>query len=207
MSTPARRQLKCAKGTGHTDSVNCLAVHPTLNIVASGSEDGSLCVWDVRTQRLAQRLLPADLQSAQAEPIAALTISSAVEWQLWAAAGARALCLDLRRLGGGGGEGAASGEAGGAPALLHATTVGSEEINCLALDAAGLHLAAANDEGEVRLLELQADSSLRRPKPLKVLRRGHDNVGACCAFRPGTRWELLSGGFDSRIVHWGERRC
>ena len=36
---------------GHTNSVNCLAVSPDGRWLASGGEDGIICVWDIGSGR------------------------------------------------------------------------------------------------------------------------------------------------------------
>ena len=36
--------------TGHTGTVYCLSFHPLLDILASGSEDGKIKLWDVETE-------------------------------------------------------------------------------------------------------------------------------------------------------------
>ncbi len=36
----------------------------------------------------------------------------------------------------------------------------------------------------------------------KTLRYNHTNICSAVCFRPGKRWELVSGGLDCRLVHW-----
>lgn len=41
--------VSCFKG--HKDSVTCLDIHPTLDLIVSGSEDGTVRFWDLETKK------------------------------------------------------------------------------------------------------------------------------------------------------------
>ena len=36
---------------GHRGLVCCMKMHPAINVLASGSDDGKILVWDVRTSK------------------------------------------------------------------------------------------------------------------------------------------------------------
>ncbi|MFX1294223.1 MAG: WD40 repeat domain-containing protein [Promethearchaeota archaeon] len=42
----------------HKNDVFCLAVHPEGKIVASGSSDMNICLWDITTGEFVKTLLP-----------------------------------------------------------------------------------------------------------------------------------------------------
>jgi coatomer subunit beta' len=37
---------------GHTDNVSCIAIHPSLPVILSGSEDHTIRAWHTNTYRL-----------------------------------------------------------------------------------------------------------------------------------------------------------
>jgi len=76
---------------------------------------------------------------------------------------------------------------------LHQDEVNDIAISCI---DGRVHLAAADDNGEVVIYDLKAGKLLRR------LSQCHDNICASVSFRSGHAWQLVSGGLDGKIVHW-----
>ena len=81
-------------------------------------------------------------------------------------------------------------------AVLQRYAVNSDEINSLALSPNGTYLAAADDSGEVKIL------NVRTHELHKTLRGSHTNICAAVAFRPHQPWEVLSCGLDAQAVRW-----
>ncbi|XP_074605298.1 THO complex subunit 6 homolog [Brevipalpus obovatus] len=48
--------------TGHEDYINCLSFSPSSNLIFSGSEDGSVRLWDLRNGKEVQRIEPFKIQ-------------------------------------------------------------------------------------------------------------------------------------------------
>jgi WD repeat-containing protein 53 len=65
-------------------------------------------------------------------------------------------------------------------------------------------LAAADDSGEITLLDLSSSSSSSSSSSLssKILRRVHNNICSTVAFRSHRPWEVMSGGLDAMMVRW-----
>lgn len=96
----------------------------------------------------------------------------------------------------------------GPEAVCGSVTLNSEEVNALSLNATGGWLAAGDDAGEVRLVDLAAwrpGPAPARPQQ-RTLRRGHANLVTAVAFRPRSQWEVVSGGADCQLVHWDAGR-
>ncbi len=81
-------------------------------------------------------------------------------------------------------------------AVLQRYAFNSEDINSLALSPNGTYLAAADDSGEVKII------NVRTQELHKTLRGSHTNICAAVAFRPHHPWEVLSGGLDAQAVRW-----
>jgi WD40 repeat protein len=73
---------------------------------------------------------------------------------------------------------------------------GDEEVNHIAVSPRGDLLAAADDGGEVAVIDLGTHAKAR------TLRRQHTNIASCVAWRPDRTAELLSAGLDARVVYW-----
>jgi WD40 repeat protein len=72
----------------------------------------------------------------------------------------------------------------------------AEEVNHIAVSPRGDLLAAADDAGEVALINLDKHVKTR------TLARQHTNIASCVAWRPDRTAELLSAGLDARAVLW-----
>ncbi|KAK9829594.1 hypothetical protein WJX72_006785 [[Myrmecia] bisecta] len=161
---------------GHRDAVlTCIA--DGRHQILSGSEDGTVCSFDVRAQQVVQRLRVGSGEEA----VPSVRLHATDEHRVFACAGSVAYEVDLRK-----GDGAA----------VQQWDYNSEEVNQLAVNARGTFLAAADDAGEVKVIDL------RTGKLHKTLRHVHDNICSTVAFRPHRPWEVVSGGLDSKLVQW-----
>ncbi len=81
-------------------------------------------------------------------------------------------------------------------AVLHRYAVNNDEINSLALSPNGTYLAAADDTGAIKIV------NVRTHQLHKTLTGCHSNICAAVSFRPHNPWELLSCGLDAQLVRW-----
>mmetsp|Transcript_2998 Transcript_2998/g.8468 ORF Transcript_2998/g.8468 Transcript_2998/m.8468 type:complete len:383 (+) Transcript_2998:222-1370(+) len=173
---------------GHTDTVLCCEVAPSKQQLASGSEDGSLALFDLRTNVQAVRLVPACLGG---EPVLSVTHHPKDDTKMFMSSGDRVLGVDLRSVGGEGSEN--TGDKG----IYSSWQVTSnEEVNQVAVDSKGKFLAAADDNGDVTVFDLQKNEVRR------MLSGIHSSIASSVSFRPHRPWEVCSGGLDSVMVRW-----
>ncbi|OXB83485.1 UNVERIFIED_CONTAM: hypothetical protein H355_006332, partial [Colinus virginianus] len=155
---------------GHSASVLCLGAGRE-GPVASGAERGELALWGrdgVPAGRL--RLSPAE------DDVAALAFSPRRPHRLYAAHGAAVSLLDARAL----------------REPVERLRFNDDDVNCLALSDGGDLLAAADDSGAVRVVDLEGK------KVVRTLR--HANICSSVAFRPGRPQSLVSCGLDMQVT-------
>ncbi|XP_064576859.1 WD repeat-containing protein 53 isoform X1 [Zonotrichia leucophrys gambelii] len=156
---------------GHSCSVLCLAVS-TEGLVASGAERGELALWDGAGSAVAQLRLP------QAEDVTSVVFSARRPSTLYAAHGETISVLDVRSL----------------QEPLQRFHVNEEEINCLSVNDADSLLAAADDSGAIKVVDLESK------KVSRSLR--HSNICSSVAFRPQRPQSLVSCGLDMQVMLW-----
>eukprot|EP00899_Mesostigma_viride_P019577 jgi/Mesvir1/27620/Mv07352-RA.2 len=166
---------------GHSDSILCCNWDGFTSL-RTGSEDGSVGVFDIRTS--AQSLRLRCFEGAEVPSICAHPAKQEV---LFAAAGPVAYSLDLRK---------ASGTDNNAAAIVNTFRYNQDEINQVATDPRGSLLAAADDSGEVKIINLSTS------RIMKTLRGQHNNICTGVAFHPRDPTTAFSCGLDARAVRW-----
>ncbi|XP_035239861.1 WD repeat-containing protein 53 isoform X1 [Anguilla anguilla] len=168
---------------GHSAPVLCVgaAAGPAMGpegLLASGAEGGEVTVWSQEGAPLAQLRLRAG------EDVTSAVFSSAAPGSLYASHGETVSELDPRNLKG----------------PVRELRVGEDEINGLSLNETGTLLAAADDSGAVRVVELHSG------KVSRTLRR-HTNICSSVAFRPQRPHSLVSAGLDMQLMLWSLQRA
>ncbi|KAJ7392826.1 WD repeat-containing protein 53 [Desmophyllum pertusum] len=71
-----------------------------------------------------------------------------------------------------------------------------DEVNQVAIHDKGKFLAACDDSGEIKVIDVESGSLF------KSLHSKHDNICSTAQFRPNRPWEIVTGGMDFRVVSW-----
>ena len=80
--------------------------------------------------------------------------------------------------------------------LLQEFKFNQEEINQTALNEKGNFLAACDDSGEVKIIDLENN------KLYKTLTKHHTNICNSVQFRPTKPSELITGALDCTVIRW-----
>ncbi|NXC05927.1 WDR53 protein, partial [Orthonyx spaldingii] len=161
---------------GHCSSVLCLAVSAE-GLVASGAERGELALWDGGGSPAAQLRLP------PAEDVTSVVFSARRPSTLYSSHGQTVSVLDVRAL----------------QEPLQRFHVNEEEINCLSLNDTDGFLAAADDSGAIKVVDLESK------KVSRSLR--HSNICSSVAFRPQRPQSLVSCGLDMQVMLWNLQKA
>ncbi|RLN96998.1 hypothetical protein BBJ28_00009117 [Nothophytophthora sp. Chile5] len=181
---------------GHRASVNALLceedVHP--NVLASGSDDGTCRVWDVRSTRVTKCLnvkKALGTDDADESAVNSLAFGNAVAGAesayIYVAAGNKILTFDVRQ-----------------PALIvncadrEVLQQNQDEINVLSRHQGkhGKFLSAPDDSGDICIYDLESH------RLFKTLRGQHTNICSTAPFRPNAPWDLVSAGMDGLLLFW-----
>lgn len=158
---------------GHTASVLCVDVDISATFIASGSEIGELCIWKP-DGTLVTKIENSDTGCTS------LCFSKVKENILYASFDDQVKVYDLKNL----------------SEPLECFHVNQEEINQMVLDEKEKYLAACDDSGEIKIIDLQDK------KVFKTLRLKHTNICSTVCFRPRKPWEIITGGLDCKLIHW-----
>lgn len=158
---------------GHTGPVLCVhsAGAAAGCLLASGAEGGEVTVWNPEGTPVAQ------LRLSGGDDVTCAAFSPASPGLLYVSHGEAVSALDPRKL---------------KETVHHLTGVGEDEINGLSFNDTGALLAAGDDSGAVRILEVQSG------KVVRTLRR-HTNICSSVAFRPQRPQSLVSAGLDMQV--------
>ncbi|GJP78616.1 hypothetical protein CLOP_g8897 [Closterium sp. NIES-67] len=169
----------------HSDSVLCCHVDASDCLLATGSEDGSMALCDIRAPAPSP---PLHLTCFGGASVPSLLFLPAQEHVLAAAAGSSVFLVDRRK--------AAGGSSDGSEAIIRRLSFNADEINALAVDRKGDFLAAADDSGQVKVVSL-VNHSLHR-----TLRGVHSSICSSVLFHPKQPWQLFSAGLDCCWAQW-----
>lgn len=158
---------------GHTASVLCVDVHKSASFIASGSENGELCVWK-SDGTLLNKIENPDTGCTS------VCFSKEKENILYASFDEKIKVYDFENL-------SNSSEC---------FEVNQEEINQIVLDEKEKYLAACDDSGEIKIIDLH------EKKVFKTLRLKHTNICSTACFRLRKPWEIITGGLDCKLIHW-----
>ena len=222
------RTLAAPEGTG---SVLCCALSPhgSRTSLALGGEDAAACVLDLRagassspvTHRLAADLGCFDADDAvisvtwhptrehvllcghgqvvTAWDIRALPSSSSASDS--AAAAVASMSLKSRD-----GKGADDDADAKAPrGRVHRYAFNNDEVNSVCVDKKGRRMCAADDGGEIAVVDI-ADTSSHSGKIIKLLKNGHANIASGAQFRDHKPYDVVSGGLDCVVCKWDHSR-
>eukprot|EP00047_Mylnosiga_fluctuans_P007288 m.252377 g.252377 ORF g.252377 m.252377 type:complete len:312 (+) comp17741_c0_seq1:1-936(+) len=156
----------------HTGEVLCVDTAPDGSRVASGGEDG-VRLW--ASDGTAAGHVDAPFGEDDVTSVAFLRRTAGT---FVASAGSKVYLFDSRNL----------------KAPVHTWAANSDEVNQVVVSSDDAHVAAADDHGEIRVLDISKRALA------KTLRKQHKNICSCVAFAP--TGELYSGGLDNAICRW-----
>ncbi|VDI04364.1 Hypothetical predicted protein [Mytilus galloprovincialis] len=158
---------------GHTASVLCVDVDKTASFLASGSENGELCIWK-SDGSLLKKIENTDTGCTS------VCFSKEKENILYVSFDEKIKIYDIKNL----------------EEPVDCFEFNQEEINQIVLDEKEKYLAACDDSGEIKIVDLYDK------KVFKTLRSKHTNICSTACFRPRKPWEIITGGLDSKLIHW-----
>lgn len=158
---------------GHTQAVLCAEVLSAQHLLATGGEDGMICVHDLRSNAMT-----ANMQISKEEAVPSLILNTSHPYYILACAGGDLFELDMRK--------------GDATCCLRQQTCTTAEINHLAAAPEGNLLAAADDDGYVTAISIG-----HQQHGCQRLNSKHDNICSSVIFRQhkpheGFGWTSLS---------------
>ncbi|KAI8148731.1 WD40-repeat-containing domain protein [Fennellomyces sp. T-0311] len=169
-----------AQLTGHKGAVLCTkyAGEATLGpeILASGSEDQTCRLWDLRQMRV--------IKGIQKLNDAVSGIAFGQKSEMYLAVGTKVYTYDLRN------------DAMILTEPVREYGLNEDEINSIDIHPNGKYLATADDQGEVKVIDLD------QHKLYKKLAKKHGNICMAARFRAKKPWEVWSGGLDCRLFQW-----
>ncbi|XVE51490.1 hypothetical protein DITRI_Ditri02bG0045300 [Diplodiscus trichospermus] len=168
------RRLRGHKAT----ATCCVASRDRPGLVATSAEDGCICWFDMRCKDVQ---LVMDVSN---EPISSLCFNSGNENIIYVSTGKEVKCFDVHML----------AENSWKP--LGGYNYNKEEINQVTCNTKSSFLAAADDGGEIKIIDI------RQQCIFKTLRAGHTSICSSVQFIPWRPWEVITGGLDSKLITW-----
>lgn len=173
---------KRSKKSGHKSCINCIDGTPSnRNLIASGSEDESVRIWDIRADRAVKCIAKCFGSSVEAVKFSTLKHDA-----LYAASGKSLFEFDLRY----------EGVLIQIP-VARAENKSEDDINALAVSPSGKYLAVSDDSGVITIFD---NEKLNTHKPKRL--RGHTSLVNAISFSPNDPHGLASGGFDYQLMNW-----
>jgi WD repeat-containing protein 53 len=174
--------LNKVKKSGHKACINCVdGATVERNLLATGSEDQSVRLWDIRTDRAVKCIVKCFEESVEA-----VKFSPSDESVLYAASGKCLFSFDLRT----------DGVLITSPSD-RSVSCSTDIISAVAVNPCGTFLAVSDDAGIVTIVDSKMLTSYK-PKRL----RGHSNLVNAIAFSPIDATSFVSGGFDYQLCSW-----
>lgn len=172
-------EAKPRRLSGHkANATCCIASRDRPGVVATAAEDGCVCWFDMRCKDV---LFVADVGNCN--PISSLCFKTGCEDKMYASSGNEVKCLDVHMV-----------SSSWKP--LETYSYNKDEINQIACHSKSSFLAAADDGGDVKIIDI------RQHCPYKTLRSGHSSICSTVQFLPWKPWEVITGGLDSKLVLW-----
>ncbi|KAL4563336.1 hypothetical protein LXL04_027377 [Taraxacum kok-saghyz] len=169
---PQARRLK-----GHKDIATCcIASRDRPGLIASSSEDGCICWFDMRCKDL---LFTMDVAQ---NPISSLCFKPGNEDIIYVSSENEVKVLDVHML------------ASWKP--LESFNYNKEEINQITCNSKSSFLAAADDGGDIKIIDIGQKCLY------KTLRAAHQSICSSVQFLPWRPWEVITGGLDSKLIMW-----
>ena len=168
---------------GHNENV--LALHVNSDrVLSSVAEDGHCILWSsdgkiIRDINVNQVVNNSQLPSDEC-PLNSVTFSPADGNQLYISLGMQVVAYDMRNC----------------STFVNKFNFNEEEINQICVNSSGQYLAACDDRGEIRVIDI------KESRLFKTLRKHHSNICASVQFRHKKCWQILSAGLDSNIINW-----
>uniref|UniRef100_A0A8D0KNX7 WD repeat domain 53 n=1 Tax=Salvator merianae TaxID=96440 RepID=A0A8D0KNX7_SALMN len=158
--------------SGHSSSILCLNMNND-GVLASGAEGGELTIWNEEGHPLEH------IQLQKGDDVTSVLFSPICSKRLYVSHGESVSILDTRCL----------------KEPTECFHVNDEEINCVSVNDTDSFLAAADDSGTIKIIDLES-------KKLSRSLRRHSNICASVIFRPQRPQSFLSCGLDMKVMMW-----
>jgi len=166
------------KLSGHKDSIIYVDAHKTKEILASSSDDGTVRLWDLKTNTTIKTIDSFNTESP------AISLCFDNDYLLYCSQDTNIVCFDIRN----------------PSEIIKDSTkqykYNSEPINQLAFDSKYQYLGSCDDSGQIKIIDISKN------KLTETLSKKHTNICSSIAFRPNSKNELISGSMDYTMIHW-----
>ncbi|XP_031742422.1 cellulose synthase A catalytic subunit 8 [UDP-forming] [Cucumis sativus] len=172
MSDAPPRRLRGHKGT----ATCCVASNDRPGLVATSGEDGCVCWFDMRCKDVVS------IMEVGKEPISSICFKPGNEDVIYISSGKEIKSFDVHQA--------------TASKPLGSYSYNKEEINQVSCSPKASFLAAADDGGDVKIIDVHNNCLY------KTLRSGHTSICSSVQFLPWRPWEVITGGLDSKLIMW-----
>ncbi|BFG27962.1 hypothetical protein CerSpe_142360 [Prunus speciosa] len=171
--------LKPRRLRGHKATATCcIASVATPGLVATAGEDGCVCWFDMRCKDVI------DIMEVGEEPVSSICFRPGNENMIFVSSEKQVKSFDVRL----------GSSCSWKP--LESYDYNKEEINQIACNSKSSFLAATDDGGEIKIIDIC------QKRIYKTLRAGHTSICSSVQFLPWRPWEVITGGLDSKLVMW-----